>query len=546
MHLIRNLNIPTVVRAMRYMGARSKLFLFCIFGFCAVEIAMVILFTTGIKGVVDSLQMQTVGLFWTSIMFILLSSAIWWLYAPFSSYFCSYCSKKAVRDTNVKLADNIVRLSMKEHDRRKKGELLSSLSNDVACLQRLYDLYFFQIFRTALGGINGVILMAVLDWRFALVVFSMGSLSVLISARFAKKLEKNGDALQKSLAESSIDIYELIKAGKTIRLLQLEDKMLTKTNDSTQTEAKARMVNGKITTGLNTIISGVNALCYTIILAIGALFVYMKLSDWGTVAALMGLKVTTDMLFVEFGQFIAGMQGCIAGMKRLEDIMHTPAEGPTAQGFIVKADDYPITLQNVSFSYHHGPVLSKFTMHMSPSGITALVGQSGAGKSTVMKLILGLYEPDSGFVFFNGAGQWSLDDIRKKTAYVPQDCMLFHASIYDNIAWGNPEASKEEVVCAARQAGAYAFTAALPYGFDTVLLDDGKNLSGGQRQRIAIARALLKNAPVLLLDEITSALDSETEAQILQTIKEISKTKPVLFITHKKEIAQLADTVYTL
>lgn len=535
-----------VVTAIRYMGARSKLFLFCIFGFCAVEITGTTLYTIGIKGVVDALQALNTGLFWKSLPFILLTSAIWWVYAPFSSYFCSYASKKAVRDTKVKLADHIVRLSMKEHDRRKKGELLSHLSNDAACLQRLYDMYFFQIFRTALGGLNGVLLMAVLDWRFAAVVFSLGSLSVLISARFSKKLEKNGEELQKSLTGSSVDIYELIKAGKTIRLLHIEDELLAKTHGSTQTEADARMANGRISAGMNTIISGVNALCYTMILAIGALFVYMKLSDWGTVAALMGLKVTTDMLFSEFGQFMAGMQGSIAGIRRIEDLMKTPAEGQSAACFIVMDGNYPITLQNVSFSYNELPVLSDFSMQLAPTGLTALIGQSGAGKSTVMKLITGLYKPDSGAIVFNGAGQSTFEDIRKKTAYVPQESMLFHGSINDNIAWGNPDATKEAVAYAAKQAGADGFITALPDGYETVLLDDGKDLSGGQRQRLAIARALLKNAPVLLLDEITSALDSETEAQILRTIKEISQTKPVLFITHKKEIEQIADKVYTL
>jgi ABC-type bacteriocin/lantibiotic exporter with double-glycine peptidase domain len=186
-------------------------------------------------------------------------------------------------------------------------------------------------------------------------------------------------------------------------------------------------------------------------------------------------------------------------------------------------------------------VLEKFNLRVEPCKLTALVGESGSGKSTVMKLTLGLYEPVYGSISFKGNEIVSLDSIRAKTAYVPQEAMLFRGSIYDNIACGNPTASKDDITKAAVLAGADEFIDNLEHGYDTIIYDDGKSLSGGQKQRIAIARALVKNADILLLDEITSALDRETEESILQTVKEISKYKAILLITHKTDIADNAD-----
>jgi len=206
-----------------------------------------------------------------------------------------------------------------------------------------------------------------------------------------------------------------------------------------------------------------------------------------------------------------------------------------------------LVFENVSFSYcKSSPVLKNFNMKINPYKLTTLIGESGSGKSTVMKLTLGLYEPDEGCISFNSSESATLNNIRAKTAYVPQDAMLFRGTIFENIACGNFDAAFEEVQKAAKLAGADEFIIKLDSGYYTEILDDGKSLSGGQKQRIAIARALMKKADILLFDEITSALDYKTEESILKTIREISKYKTVLMITHKPDVSEISDVIYHL
>lgn len=548
MTLFKNFNIPTIIKAIQLMGKKSKLFLTCILLFCAVEIVGTVLNTYGIKGIITALGESNYSLFWHSLLLIWLTNIIWWIYAPISSYLCDIASKGTIRDAKTTLCEHIISLPLKYYDTKAKGEFLSVAANDTACLQGIYDWSFFQVLRSALGGAGGIIIMAVIDWRFAIVVFLLGTLSVITTSYFSKKLAKIGEELQEQLAKVNTDAYELVKASKTIRLFKLSHAKAESFHTSTRLEADAKIKSGKISSKMNAINMGISSTTYIAILVIGALFVYFKLSDWGTIIALAGLKYTADMLFLECGQFMAGMQTNVAGVKRVFDITNAPKEKILREmSFTINKSKYPLFIKDVSFSYDENtPVLEKFSMMLENNKLTALVGESGSGKSTIMKLILGLYEPKDGNICFDGDEVVTLTNLRNKTAYVPQDAMLFRGSIYDNIACGNENAAIDDIIASAKLAGADEFIRNLEKGYDTVLLDDGKSLSGGQKQRIAIARALVKNAPILLLDEITSALDKQSEEHILETIKNISKTKAVLFITHREDVIKWADRIYSI
>lgn len=548
MSLFKNYNIPTIVKAIKMMGRKSKLFVTCILLFCAVEAGCTVLNTFGTKGVITALGDKNLSLFWHSFLFIMLSNCMWWLYAPISTYLCDTASKSTVRDIKADLCGHIISLPMKYHISKPNGELLSAVTNDTDCLQGIYDWFFFQVLRSATGGTGGIIIMMIIDWRFGIIVFLLGTLSVVTTSYFSKKLEKIGADLQNRLARTSTDAYEFVKAAKTIRLFNLADDKTKSFYESTGFEADVKIKSGKISSKMNAIIMGISSISYIAVLFIGALFVYFQISDWGTVIALAGLKYTADMLFIECGQFMAGMQTNVAGVKRLFDIINTPKEKILRDiSFAIKKMNNPVAVNKASFSYDEGiPVLSGFDMNIENNKLTAIVGESGSGKSTVMKLILGLFEPDDGSIVFNGDEIVTLRNLRSKTAYVPQDAMLFRGSVYDNIACGSENASREQVASAAKLAGADEFICNLENGYDTILLDDGKSLSGGQKQRIAIARALVKNAPVLLLDEITSALDKQTGEHVMETIKDISKTKAVLFITHRDDVVKWADRIYSI
>jgi ATP-binding cassette subfamily B protein len=546
MKRLKSYNLPTIFEAIGLMGPRKWVFLASVFGLCAVEIAMILLHTIGTRGAINALTGADWHALLSSVVLIFIAHALWWAAAPFSSYGSAWASKGTVQRLKAELAAHMIRMPMVSHDARPKGELLSLLTNDLDCLQRIYDWYFFQVWHTFLGGIAGLIVIAAMDWRFAIVVFTLGTASVLVTSAYNSKLEKAGAALQEALGKTSADSYELIKGAKTLRLLRLQPYFLSRIFTSSQSEADQKTKTGTVTARMKSVVAAIAALTYAALLVAGALFVNAGLTDWGTVVALTGLKTATDMLFVEFGDFMAGMQTCVAGVKRLRALTDTPAEADDPMQTVIAPSADALTMADVSFSYGDQPVLQGFHMRLPRRGLTVLTGESGAGKSTVMKLLLGLYAPQSGSISFDGTERATLSAIRHKTAYVPQDPLLFRGSVLDNILFGNPDAARTEAVEAARLAGADIFISGLEQGYDTMLADDGKSLSGGQKQRLSIARALVKKAPILLLDEITSALDAETAAQLMVTIRHISKTRAVLLITHDSTIAEQADMVYKI
>lgn len=545
---MKRFNLPTVARALSLLKNKKRPYLAFILGFCVMEILCSLLYTLGIRGVIDAITTGSPHKFWLPMGMILLNHLIWWSYSPISAYFTHRISAKAMAECKTEFCCHIVRLPYSAN--RDTGALLSNLSGDMSCLSGLYDWNFCDILRSALGGFAGVIVMTVIDWRFALVVLTLGTVSVLLSSHFSKKLEELGEIRQEKLAKTSTDAYELVQGAKTLRLMHLESGKEQQFRTIAGEEAKIKEQSGKTTGKMNANLNTVNLLTYICLLFMGALFVHLGLSDWGTVIALLGMKTTTDMLFVECGQFLATMQLNAAGIKRIFALTDLPAEGPLPEKSPLSPVNTPmgssLQMEDVSFAYEAGkPVLNHFNLCLNTGALTVLSGESGAGKSTIIQLLLGLYEPQEGRILC-GENHLRGGKLREHSAYVPQSPMLFRGSIYENIAFGKENARPEEVYEAARLAGAEDFIQAAPQGYDTPLQDNGQGLSVGQKQRLAIARALLKNAPILLLDEVTSALDQETEEQLLETIKKISGHKAVLLISHHERAMAKADHLIQL
>lgn len=548
MKLFRSYNFPVVKEAVTLLGRRKWIFLIFVCGFFAVEIISGALFAAGLRGVTNALSDFDRRALISSVILAASGIFIWWIYVPVSAYMCDLATKGAVQRLKSSIFVNMLLMPLSEHEKRSGGELLSALTNDLACLQRIYDYDFAEVGRNLLGGIAGIILMAVIDLRFTAVALILGGLSIYISAFFNKRLEKSGQEQQEALAKSTDEFYELIKGAKTLRLLRLQSHVYEKVSSAVQKEADTKIKSGRTASRMRAYTAAVSALGYCVILFAGALLVHFKLTDWGSVVALMWLKASSaDMLFIDFGQRMAGMQVSIAGVKRLLKMREVPAEADP-ENVSIEPSENALVFENITFDYRGDKVLEDYSFVLPKSGITALVGESGAGKSTVIKLALGLYAPKSGKgkIVFDGTEVLTLKNIRMKTAYVPQEPLLFRGSIVENILLGNQNADREDAVEAARMAGADSFISEMEKGYDTLLTDDGKNLSGGQKQKIALARALIKNAPILLLDEITSALDKASEEKILETLRLISRSKAILMVTHDADVTGVADRVISI
>jgi len=223
--------------------------------------------------------------------------------------------------------------------------------------------------------------------------------------------------------------------------------------------------------------------------------------------------------------------------------LHDEASPSTIQG--------DVAFENVSFSYPGRPdfkVLENISLHLPEGKTLAIVGPSGAGKSTIINLIYRFYEPDSGRISLGGKpiSEMGLFECRRKLALVPQEILLFGGSIYENILYGKPDAEREAVIQAARMANAHDFISTFPEGYETIVGDRGIKLSGGQRQRIAIARAMLRNPQLLILDEATSSLDTESEQQVQSALKTLMKGRTSIVIAHRLSTIRHADTIVVL
>jgi ATP-binding cassette subfamily B protein len=229
------------------------------------------------------------------------------------------------------------------------------------------------------------------------------------------------------------------------------------------------------------------------------------------------------------------------------DAEPTILDGETPIASVADAGD--VTFDAVTFSYDDGyPVLSDVTLVIESGQTTAFVGSTGSGKTTIVKLLLRFYDPDSGSIRFDGTDIGSLEqaELRQLMALVSQDVFLFHGTVAENIAYGVPETSVEDVIQAAQAAEAHDFITTLPDGYETIVGERGQKLSGGQRQRLSIARALLTESPILILDEATSAVDNETEAAIQRSLARIGHNRTMVVIAHRLSTIRNADIIYVI
>ena len=279
------------------------------------------------------------------------------------------------------------------------------------------------------------------------------------------------------------------------------------------------------------------------------------LSSFASILAIMSLQSALDQNFQELGTYYPQLVNGLVATERVYEFLELEEEEPTIteetrfrkRESVEEEKRRYLEFQDVTFSYPEADtetktVLRDFCLQIDKGEHVALVGESGCGKSTVIKLLSGLYQSKKGTISIDGVSteNMPLESLRGMISYVPQEPELYHATILENIRYGKWNATEEDIIKAAKQANAYEFIMNLPNGFDTVIEENGENLSGGQCQRIAIARALLKDAPIVIMDEATAALDHETENKINEMMQ-YYKDKTILMIAHRESTLKYAD-----
>ena len=434
-------------------------------------------------------------------------------------------------------------------DARHSGDLTSRSTNDIQVAEKAYSKDLVQVIEVVLEGLSSAVVMFIADWKLAICMIALGAAHVGINRLLVKPMNKAAEAVQKALGVVTERISDIANGNQVVRMFDSRKSAERKFQEANKDAVNKGLTRTKYAARVNAFATFSGYFSFIVVLVIGG---YLVLRGWyqlEVIALFVQLQNGVSNFFSAFGYFIADLQTSLAGGKRVLEILDAPGEPKAIElPSVSSANTAAVNIEAVSFAYNDEPVLRDINLEVAPGETVALVGPSGGGKSTLFKLLLGYYPPGSGAISILGKGidQYSLAELREQIAYVPQESYLFSGTIAENIAFGKPGASEEEIIAAAKAAYAHDFITELPEGYQTPVGERGSHLSGGQRQRIAIARAILRDAPILLLDEATSSLDTESEEQVQLALSQLKQGRTTLVIAHRLATVQNASRILVI
>ncbi|MFH1504474.1 MAG: ABC transporter ATP-binding protein [Candidatus Omnitrophota bacterium] len=473
----------------------------------------------------------------------------------FQEYLVNMVGQGVVKDVRSKLYAKFQELSMDFYGKKRTGELMSRITNDVAVITNaisyaLKDL-IFESMKTAFFAFLAFYIGFKISWKLPLIAFVIFPLIMYPVVRLGKRIKKFALQVQNKMADLNSLMAETIQGAYIVKAFCREDYELGRFNNINHQYYRFTLKTAKRMLVLSPFTEFVGASGAVVIL-------------W-----IIGKEVISGNLsFGVFGIFLAFLLSMIRPLKKLSNVHAINQQAMVASDRIydvleekpkVMNISNPLTLKEfkqeidfnkVWFKYakEEDSVLKDINFKAKKGEVIALVGPSGAGKSTLVSLLVRFYDPQKGLILIDGMNikDIALKDLRSLIAIVSQEMVLFNTTVQDNIAYGKIDASEEEIIEAAKKAHAFEFIKELPNGFATVIGDRGLRLSGGQKQRIAIARAILKNSPILILDEATSQLDSESEQLIKDALHNLLKGKTAFVIAHRLSTVQKADKIVVL
>jgi ATP-binding cassette subfamily B protein len=475
---------------------------------------------------------------------------LWGLLNLASNYLFVKVGLQALLKLRTDLYAYLQSLSLKYHDARRSSDSSFRVAYDSQSIQTIYNKGFTNIFGSIITLIGTFVIMLRMDWQLALLSLAIVPLLFAAIYFFAHRIRTQSTSIQEQDSAMLAQAQEGLGAIRMVHAFGREDFEVSqfhqRASESLQANLRLTLTNVNSALVIGTLIAvGTAAMYY-----VGSLHV---LSGVLTLGSLLVFSAYLLMLYqpLESLTYTAwAMEGATAGARRCFEVLDRAddvVDAPDAKE--IDETSGALGFQNVAFSYgSERPVLLDIDLSISPNQIVALVGGPGAGKSTLLSLVPRFYDPNSGTVTLDGHDLRAITkkSLRAKIAIVLQDTLLFSTTIRENIAYGRPGATDDEIRDAARRAQADEFITRLPAGYDSPVGERGGHLSVGQRQRIGIARAFLKDAPILLLDEPTSALDPTTEAAIMETIKDLMHGRTTLIVTHRLATIHAVDRIVVL
>ncbi|HXR98361.1 MAG TPA: ABC transporter ATP-binding protein [Terriglobales bacterium] len=442
------------------------------------------------------------------------------------------------------------RLSLSFHDRKRTGDLISRITDDIDAVQSFITGDLLTGAVNAMTLIGMVAVMLYLNWRFTLIALSVAPLLFAIVFVYTRKIKQVTRTMRKKQGEIVSVLQEVLNSIRVVKAFARENyevrRLEKESLEGVEIAMKARGMKAK----LNPVVQLVVALGTALVLWFGAVLV---LNDGLTAGGLIVFLAYLGKMYKpmqQLSQMSDDYGKAMVGYERIREVFAIHADVVD----LPKARQAPrlkgaIAFEKVNFCYEEGrPVLRDVDLKIGTGSLAALVGPSGAGKTTIISLVARFYDPTTGVVKIDGVDvrSYRQSSLRSQMAFVLQDTILFQGPIWQNIAYGRPDASRRDIEKAAEMANATEFIDKMPDRFDTIVGERGVTLSGGQRQRIAIARAVIRNSPLLILDEPTTGLDAESERLAFEALDRLMQGKTTIVVAHRLATVERADVIFVI
>ena len=459
-------------------------------------------------------------------------------------------SKKVAKQRRHDIFENMSRLPVSFYDRHQTGNIISVVTYDVDTVNQSMSTDLLQILQSIVMVVVSFIMMLTIAPKLVLIFAVTVPLTALFTRWLANRVRPLFRKRSAKLGELNGFVEEMLNGQKTIRAYGRENAVQEKFEEKNKTAVDAYTVaeaNGTVT---GPSVNCINNISLTLVCVFGSLLFLRGEILLGDLSSFVQYSRKFSGPINEVANIIAELQSAFAAAERVFSLIDAEPESADAENAKVLSEvEGRVTLENVNFSYIPGkPIIKDFSLTAEPGSLTAIVGPTGAGKTTIINLLMRFYDVDSGAVLVDGQDIRGLTRSSLRGAYtmVLQDTWLFNGTIYDNIAYGKPGATMEDVVKAAKAAHIHSYIMRLPQGYNTVLSDNGTSISKGQKQLMTIARAMLLDAHMLILDEATSNVDTRTEQKIQAAMRELMKGKTCFVIAHRLSTIRSADHILVM